>query len=357
MLLAAPASLMYFANYAASPFSFRSNEAGALLVLRRDGPALLVADNLLDVYAAQACVDEIATPTWYSGETSPGHRLANLVAQATKIVDLQPGAQLAVEFSSVPYGLVAKLQERLAGRPLTNVDPLLPPLRRAKDADEIALIRRSLDVATHALRSAMQQARPGMTELDLFRLVQRAAGEKAGEPVSIYGDFVSGSRCESIGGPPSDRVLRSADLVLLDFSVVLRGYRGDFANTFVCGGPPTTRQVELFETCVAAMNAGEKKLRAGAACREVDAAVRLAFRDRDLNQFFPHHVGHGVGLGHPEAPFFVPASADTLIAGDVVTLEPGLYLPGVAGMRYERDYLITDTGFEVLSDHPISIFP
>jgi Xaa-Pro aminopeptidase len=103
------------------------------------------------------------------------------------------------------------------------------------------------------------------------------------------------------------------------------------------------------------MQAGERKLRPGVPCRDVHDAVNRAFAERSLADYFPHHAGHGIGLSHPEAPFIVPGSSETLAAGDVVTLEPGLYLPGVAGMRYERNYAITPSGRESLSDHPITI--
>jgi Xaa-Pro aminopeptidase len=143
--------------------------------------------------------------------------------------------------------------------------------------------------------------------------------------------------------------------VLLDFSVVIDGYRGDFCNTFACGGRPTPRQRELYEACFSAMQAGEEYLRPGNPCRDVHMAVRSTLAQRNLADYFPHHAGHGVGLGHPEAPFIVPESSETLAVGDLVTLEPGVYLPGVAGMRYERNYLITAAGYELLSDHPIQI--
>jgi len=103
------------------------------------------------------------------------------------------------------------------------------------------------------------------------------------------------------------------------------------------------------------MEAGEKSLRAGVPCREVYFAVHNEFARRELAEHFPHHAGHGIGLGHPEPPFLVPESSETLLEGDIVTLEPGVYVPGVAGMRYERNYLITVDGYELLSDHPIRI--
>ena len=91
------------------------------------------------------------------------------------------------------------------------------------------------------------------------------------------------------------------------------------------------------------------------AARDVDAAVRGHFASLGLDPYFPTHSGHGLGLGHPEPPYFVPESSDTLQVGDVVALEPGLYVEGTGGMRYERNYLITSGGFETLSNHEIRI--
>jgi Xaa-Pro aminopeptidase len=142
---------------------------------------------------------------------------------------------------------------------------------------------------------------------------------------------------------------------LIDFSVVVSGYRSDFTNTFAVGGGPTHRQRELFEACVGALRAGEASLKPGTHARAVDAAVRGHFASLALDQYFPTHSGHGLGLGHPEPPYFVPDSSDTLQAGDVVALEPGLYVDGVGGMRYERNYLVTTNGPETLSNHQISI--
>jgi Xaa-Pro aminopeptidase len=171
----------------------------------------------------------------------------------------------------------------------------------------------------------------------------------------VYGDFVTGPRTEEIGGPPSDRKVQAGELVLLDFSTIIGQYRADFANTHICAGKPTNRQQDMYLACMEAIAAGEKKLKAGVEAREVDRAVRSVFETKHLNEHFPHHTGHGIGLGHPEPPFLVPESSDTLLAGDVVTLEPGLYIKGIGGMRYERNYLITDSGYELLSKHRLTL--
>jgi Xaa-Pro aminopeptidase len=144
-------------------------------------------------------------------------------------------------------------------------------------------------------------------------------------------------------------------MLILDFSVVRFGYRSDFTNTLVVGGNPTADQRRLFDACVAAMRAGESKLQGGASCQSVYDAVRGSFAAAGLADHFPHHAGHGLGLGHPESPYIVRSSSDTLVDGDVVTLEPGLYIDGVGGIRIERNYRIAAAGFECLSKHEITL--
>src|SRR5579862_6259753 len=99
----------------------------------------------------------------------------------------------------------------------------------------------------------------------------------------------------------------------------------------VVGSPPTPDQKRLFDLCVSAMAAGEKELRARAACLQVYQAVNAVFEKAGMAEHFSHHAGHGLGLTHPEAPFFVRHADETLVAGDVVTLEPGLYVQGIGG--------------------------
>lgn len=350
-----PRHLTYFAAFVPSPFVFNSQNAEAALVLGRDGSAILVADNVQEPFLNAAFATDRVMPVWYRCIESAGHRSELLLRTLLDVMQKCKGNAVGYEASSCSTALVDGLRSSRPAVRLTNVDQFVHRLRRAKDPDEVTLIRSSLRAATAALIAAMKDVHSGMTELDLYRLVERVAGEAAGRQVLVYGDFVSGPRCQQIGGPPSSKVIESGELVLLDFSVVIDGYRGDFCNTFVCDGTPNVRQRELYEACSAAMQAGEQVLRAGTSCREVFAAVRNTFVERKVAEHFPHHAGHGVGLGHPEPPYLVPESSETLAAGDVVTLEPGLYIPSVAGMRYERNYLITDSGYELLSDHPIRI--
>jgi Xaa-Pro aminopeptidase len=350
-----PRHLIYFAGFAPSPFVFNSQNATGALILGRDGSAILIADNVQETFLNAGFATERVMPVWYRCIESAGHRIELLVRTVLERLLFCQGTTIGYEATACPAALADGLRFARPGVRLVDIDPLVHQLRRAKADDEVSLIKSALHSATAGLRAAMQEVRPGMTELDVYRLVYQAADQAAGRQVLIYGDFVSGPRCEQIGGVPSSRVIKAGELVLLDFSAVIDGYRGDFCNTFVCRGRPTRRQRELYEACVAAMQAGERELRAGTACRQVYHAVRNELAERQLAGHFPHHAGHGIGLGHPEPPYLVPESTETLAAGDVVTLEPGVYVPDAGGMRYERNYLITDSGFVSLSDHPISI--
>jgi Xaa-Pro aminopeptidase len=356
LVLGDPQSLVYFANFAPSPFEFRSSDAGAVLVLQPDR-ATLIGDWMGKAYLDQSHVDEVVAPIWYDGRHSAPHRKAQLVETARGVLRDMPGARIGLEAASVPAGLVGALRDERPGLHVVEVEKIVRTLRRAKDPDEVELIRRSARAGEAGHAAALGQVEPGMTELDVFTLVQRAATEAAGMQVWVYGDFTSGSRCETErGGPPTLRTIDAGDLFLLDFSVVVHSYRADFANTFVVGGEPTKRRADLYSACQDALALVEwTALRPGTHARDVDRVVRRTFQLEGLERYFTTHSGHGIGLSHPEPPFLVAESDETLAVGDVVAVEPGLYVPAVGGMRFERNYLITPDGFECLTNHALTL--
>jgi Xaa-Pro aminopeptidase len=354
LVLGDPQHLVYFANYAPSSFTFRTNDAGALLILQPDR-ATLVGDNLLQPFLEQAHVDEVVAPVWYDAKRSASLRQALLVQSALEVLRSRPGGRLGIELSSVPAGLVEGLRAARSGLALVDLEPLIRGLRRSKDSDEVAVLRRAIQAGEAGFAAALERLAPGMSEFEAYLFIQRAALESAGDRAIVYGDFDAGPRGAAIPGPPSQqRILRPGDLFVLDFSVIVHGYRGDFANTIAVGGEVSPENRRRSEGCVAALAAGETMLRPGTPARDVDAAVRKALASAGLDPDFPSHSGHGIGLSHPEPPFLVPESDDTLQAGDVVTLEPGQYGSGYA-MRFERNYLITADGFETLTHHRLAL--
>jgi Xaa-Pro aminopeptidase len=289
---------------------------------------------------ATAHVEERVVVPWYDGK-SPGRGPRQLA--------LLHGADATESHAAL------RVHDRPGDVYAATLVRTLADLRRQKDPDEIALLRRCMRATEAGHAWALANVRPGMTELDVYSGVSTACTQEAGRAVIVYGDFAVSPGPERRGGPPTARVLEPGDLFILDFSVVIGGYRSDFTNTLAVGGRTSDDQRRLFDLCVAAMAAGERELRSGAACRTVYDAVRGAFDRAGMADYFPHHAGHGLGLTHPEAPFFVRQADETLCENDVVTLEPGLYVPGVGGIRIEHNYLVTSAGFERLSNHRIRL--
>jgi Xaa-Pro aminopeptidase len=336
-LLTNPIHLMYLANFWVDPFSLGAG-FGGLLLLRKDGHTTLIHGNHLPASAKKAHADECRVVDWYDAQ-SP--------ARCPR--------ELAPLLGLPNHERHFRIHDRLGDPYAPTLVGTLAQLRRRKDADEIALLRRCMKVTEAGHAWARTHLRPGMTELDVYRGVNSVCIETAGQPIIIYGDFAVTTNPVRIGGPPTGRILKPGDLFILDYSVVIGGYRSDFTNTFAVGNQPTPEQHRLFSLCQEAMAAGEKKLRAGARCRDVYDAVRGVFEQAGMADHFPHHAGHGLGLSHPETPFLVRHATETLEAGDVVTLEPGLYVDGVGGVRIENNYLIQETGFDCLSPHVIAL--
>ena len=357
LLLAEPLHLTWLCGFYASQFVFSSVNAPAYLIMRSDGSSSLIVDNIAQGLAKEAFVDSVVPPAWYWGLESAGIRRDILNRAVVAEVHRSDAARIGID-SALPASIVNALEEDTVGTQFPNVSGVIHEIRRRKDPDELEAIRSSIRAMEAGLTAAVAGLKPGMTELKAFEIVQQGATEAAGKPVLVYGDFVTGERTQKGGGPPTNYVIQPNDLVLLDFSVVIQGYRGDFANTWVVdGGKPTPGQRRIESACIEAMATGESMLWPGIACTEIDAAMRRIYVNHGLPDGIGHHLGHGLGLGHPDPPYIVPESADTLMAGDVVTLEPGQYVQGVGGMRFERNYLITESGVELLTHHHIGLQP
>ncbi len=354
ILVSEPRHLMYFANFYASPFIFRTQNASALLILGPDGTSVLVTDNMLGSFAEKAHVDERVAADWYQGKGSAPERQSVLVQAGKDAMQRRGGGHLGFD-QMVPAELCLDLAATRRTFRSTCINVTARQLMRRKDPDEVAVLRRGIDAMEAAFARVHDGIRPGMTELQAYNFMTGIVTDRLGEQVLVYGDFASGSRTEEKGGPPTSRQIQRGDLFLLDYSVVLYGYRADFTNTWVVDGQPTTRQRELAAHCLEAMKAGEDLLKPEIPCRDVDAALKRVFSQHDVAGHFPHHSGHGLGLGHPDPPYLTAESDDILAEGDVVTLEPGLYVDGVGGMRFEHNYLITDATFEQLTHHHLGL--
>jgi Xaa-Pro dipeptidase len=254
---------------------------------------------------------------------------------------------IGVEFSSFPPCLA----QRLEARPI-DIEPDLQRLRRRKDPDELARLKKAI-VATGAMYSrARETIAPGVNELDVFNELQAVAVRQFGEPLTGTGnDYASGVH----GGPPRDRRAEAGELYILDLGPAYRGYFADNSRTFSVGGRPTDRQLQANEHVRRAFAIVEREIRPGRRCRELFDEVR-----EHLVQFpggtWQAHLGHGIGLFPHEAPHLNPNWDDAFEAGDVIAVEPAIYAPDLrSGIRLENNYLVTESGVELLSDFPFEL--
>lgn len=371
LLIADPRHVYYLSNFWVNPLSFSAGERG-LLLLERGAGATLIADNFTRRSAAgQPFVEQEVIQSWYDHKHSVINRDHVLLNCLQSLSERLYGRIGAVESEWMPLAAwevmaldheVHTLRKR-GPVPVAGTDAadsvdlgcLLRELRRQKLPDEIELLKECMAAGAAGLERARNVVRPGISDWEVYREMHAAVLESAGRPAQIYGDFrATNATTPKAGGAPSGRTLEPGDMLILDYSVVLDGYRSDFTNTLAVGEPTEQQQI-LFALCTDAMRHGEAVFRAGSAARDVHAATMKVFNDAGYGEFFPHHAGHGIGLGHPEPPILVAESDDVLLAGDVVTLEPGLYVPGVGGIRIEHNYQITESGSIRLSNHEIAL--
>jgi Xaa-Pro aminopeptidase len=361
LLVGDPRHVQYLCNFRVNPISFSADQR-ALLLLTRAGRAVLLSDNFTKRSAsAPAFVDDEVCVPWYTHRKSVTGRDQALTQALAEARPLWGGHIGLIEPEGLSEMMAAMVAEDAAWQfsedddaDPTTLGDVLRSLRRSKHADEVELLQRCMQAGAAGHQRALEVIAPGVTEFDVYLAVQQAAQQAAGMPCIVYGDFrATHSQLPKVGGLPTSYQLREGDLFILDYSVILHGYRSDFTNT-ISVGPPSAQATEQFQACLQALQAAESQLRAGVACRSLWQTASQVLESRGYGPL-AHHAGHGLGMEHPEPPILVSESTDTLVAGDVITLEPGCYIEGCGGIRLEHNYLITETGAQRLSQHRLTL--
>ncbi|HVB11184.1 MAG TPA: Xaa-Pro peptidase family protein [Bacillota bacterium] len=230
-------------------------------------------------------------------------------------------------------------------------DQPLAACRQVKDAGELASLRRAAALGEEAFRAVLPRIRAGVTEDEVALRLEAAILERGGHLGPKRAAVLTGARSAYPHGQPGAVPLRPGDLVIIDFSARVDGYLCDITRTLAVGEidpswAPTAAAV------LAANRAGVAAVRPGESCQAPELAVRGVLGPAGLEAAFLHSTGHGIGLDLHEGPSLSRASRDTLAPGMVVTVEPGVYLPGRGGIRIEDDVIVTETGAEVLTTLP-----
>jgi len=260
--------------------------------------------------------------------------------------------RLFVETGHTTLGEATRLRGLLPGVWIetrdSRVDKRLRELRLHKTPEEIACIRRAQAIAEKAFGHILGILKPGMTEREIALALDYAMLRGGAQALSFETIAVAGENGSKPHGVPGGRPLHTGDLLTLDFGAVAGGYHSDMTRT-VARGEPRQEQRKIYGIVLEAQRAALDTLGPGVPCKDIDAAARAVIEAAGYGEHFRHGTGHGVGLEVHEAPNLSRKSKDVLAPGMVVTVEPGIYLPGRCGVRIEDMVLITETGYENLT--------
>ncbi|NLL35978.1 MAG: aminopeptidase P family protein [Fretibacterium sp.] len=239
---------------------------------------------------------------------------------------------------------------RPSGAEWVDASALIASLRRSKDETEAEAIRKAAVIARQAYDKTLERVRPGMTEAEFESLLLYEIKNLGGERGWPHNDFIiaSGLRGAMCHGRATQKPFELGEVVTVDYGATLGGYMSDITRNFALG-QPDPRALEIDEILVRAHQAAAEALRPGLSGKEADAIARKVIADAGYGENFIHGLGHGLGLEIHEAPRLSLISKDVLQVGDVVTVEPGIYIEGWGGLRIEDDYLITEDGARCLS--------
>jgi Xaa-Pro aminopeptidase len=261
-----------------------------------------------------------------------------------------PAITVGIEPESLTVGTQGRLAAALKGKArLRPAASFVERARVVKDVVEISLIRLAVALGASLFKVARERIRPGVTEVEVAGAMEYEARRGGAEGMSFPTLLASGTRSAIVHGRASGARIPARGFVVCDFGVILAGYCSDRTRT-VHVGRPSDEARSLYASVLEAQHAAIEAIRPGATAGDVDSAARRVLRRRKLARYFTHSTGHGLGLEIHEAPRLAAGQDQILEPGMVITIEPGVYVPGRWGVRIEDVVVVTASGCEVL--HP-----
>lgn len=321
-----------------------TGSAGMLLV--RAGDAMLLTDGR---YAEQSAGQLAAAGVECSLQIGRPVRQLEALDAALKGV-----ARLGLEAEHIAWGEKRRLSAALGvvaggSTSLIATRDVVEALRVVKDAGELERIELAAQIADVALAQVKERLREGVTEREFARELDYEMRLRGADDVSFETIVASGPNGARPHGRVSERRIEVGELVIVDFGAEVDGYHSDMTRTLCVGSPASSQMSDLLDAVLIAQRAGVRALRPGVSGDEVDRACREALSVAGCEELFVHGTGHGVGLEIHESPALSQGSADILDEGVVVTVEPGVYVPGTGGVRIEDTLVVTGNGARALT--------
>lgn len=313
----------------------------AFLLLQDEGSAFLITDGRYLEQAQKDCGKDGICVIEHSPAKNP---LSKVVAGLLKRFDI---SSLAFEKEHISFALFDTLANELGPVKLVPASDLIAKFRLVKDPDELAKLKTATAIADRAFTETLKSIRPGVSEKQLEAKLVYNLLYYGAEKISFPSIIASGPNGSLPHALPSERKLQKGDLVTFDFGAVYQGYHSDTTRTVVLG-KPTAKQKEIYELVGKTQADTAAILKPGLSGQDAHMHAAAIIREGGYEGYFNHGLGHGTGLDIHERPTLNPRSKDILTAGNTVTCEPGVYLPGWGGVRIEDTLIITSCGAEAL---------
>ena len=266
-----------------------------------------------------------------------------------KIASLAQGKQrVGVEEEQLPLTDFRRYQGALNWCDLIDSSSIITKMRQIKDDSEIHAIRKIISMTDKAFSDVLNIIQQGRTEAEIALELEYSLRRMGASDRSFDYVVASGHRSSLPHGIASNKKLDNGDLVTMDFGGKYKGYCSDLTRT-VCISQPDSKQKEIYSIVLEAQQAGIDAIKPGLTGKEIDAVAREVITKAGYGEYFGHGLGHALGLEIHETPRLNTKETQPLQSGMVVTVEPGIYIPGWGGVRIEDVILVTDNGAEVLT--------
>lgn len=284
----------------------------------------------------------------YTGEK----KFLDLIIDLIKEMEIK---KIGIEKNNTSAAVMEYLTNNLENVEFVNVSTELLKLRAVKTESEIELIRKAIHIAEEAFKKTLEIVKPGITEKEVAAYLEYQMKILGGDKFSFDTIVASGWRGALPHGIASEKKIEKGELVVVDWGAYYKGYTSDLTRVF-CIGEPSEEAKKVHEIVYTAQEKAISIARAGLTGAEIDRAAREHITNEGYGEYFGHSLGHGIGLEVHEEPRLSYSNKEKLPVNSVVTVEPGIYLPGKFGVRIEDDILLTENGCEVLSSLPRKIF-
>jgi Xaa-Pro aminopeptidase len=305
--------------------------------------AVLITDGRYTEQAKNECSTEVEIFKWIDNKRYASETYSQLVKEfQVKTLGIEGNALSVAEFET--------LQKSALNIVITNNQGLTEKLRAKKTSEEIEYLRKACMISDTALEKTLPFIKEGITELEVVAQLEYQLKMNGAENLSFDTMVLSGTKTSLLHGKPGNKKLAKGYFVLFDFGALFGGYHADISRTFMLGSP-SAQQKEMYQVILEAQNAAVSAIKPGITSKELDALVRSILPAKYHEYYYPG-LGHGVGLEIHETPFLGRDYEATLEVNNVITIEPGIYIPEFGGLRIEDTVWVQQNKAGILSQFP-----